>query len=72
MMRKRTSDRRVSGQGKRPSGSLTPHRVELHRQLLEQFYEDSVGRYGFDNEQVRRLSRLLVPSDPPRAHKASS
>jgi hypothetical protein len=53
--------------------SLTHGRAELHWQLLEQFYEDSVGRYGIDSEQVRELSRLLSPADsagPPRGDLA--
>jgi hypothetical protein len=54
-----TSDRSV------PRGELflTPGEAELHRQLLEQFYKDSAGRYGIDSEQARGLSRLLVPAD---------
>jgi len=39
--------------------SLTPNKRELYRQLIEQFYEVSVDRYGIDREQARMLSRLL-------------
>jgi hypothetical protein len=42
---------------------LAPGQAELQRQLLEQFYEDSMGRHGVDSEQVRGLSRLLIPID---------
>jgi hypothetical protein len=31
---------------------------QLHRLLIEQFYEDSVDRYGTDSEQARMLARL--------------
>jgi hypothetical protein len=40
---------------------FTPGKEELHRLLIEQFYEDSVRRYGADSEQARILSRLLGP-----------
>ena len=40
-----------------------PSKAELCRQLLEQFYEDSMGRYGPDHELVRLLSQLLIPTD---------
>jgi hypothetical protein len=33
---------------------------ELHRLLIEQFHEDSVGRYGPASEQAHALWRLLV------------
>jgi hypothetical protein len=42
--------------------SFTHGKAELHRQLREQFYENSVGRYDIDSEQVRVLSRLLIPA----------
>jgi hypothetical protein len=38
---------------------FTPAKEELHRQLIEQFYESSVDRYGTDSEQARVFSRLL-------------
>jgi hypothetical protein len=41
--------------------SLTPVEDELHRELIEQFYERSVHRYGIDSEQTRMLSQLLYP-----------
>jgi hypothetical protein len=47
----------------------TPSKLELRRLLLEQFYEDSVGRHGSDHEQVRILSRLLVPTPVPGTNK---
>jgi hypothetical protein len=53
--------------------SLSQGRAELHWQLLVQFYDDSVDRYGIDSEQVRELSRLLSPADsagPPRGDLA--
>ena len=43
--------------------SFTHGEAALHRQLLEQFYEDSMRRHGVDSEEVRRLSRLLIPID---------
>jgi hypothetical protein len=46
--------------------SFTPGKEELQRLLIEQFYEDSLHRYGTDSEQARTLSRLLGRvSDPP-------
>lgn len=64
-----TGDTRVADQGKAP---LTAGKLELRRLLLEQFYEDSVDRHGFDNQQVRILSRLLLPTDSSRDRKAGS
>ena len=43
--------------------SLRPAKEELNRLLIEQFYQDSVARYGPDSEQTRALSRLLSPVD---------
>ena len=37
---------------------FTPATEELHGQLIEQFYESSVDRYGRDNEQARVFSVL--------------
>src|SRR5271170_5895202 len=34
---------------------------ELDRLLIEQFYDDSVGRYGTDSEQARMLWQVLNP-----------
>jgi hypothetical protein len=48
----------------RGPAAFDPGKAELYRKLLEQFYEDSVGRYGKDHEQVRLLSRLLTPDAP--------
>ena len=39
---------------------LTHGEKELHRLLIEQFHEDSVGRYGPASEQAHALWRLLV------------
>jgi hypothetical protein len=36
-----------------------PNENELYRELIEQFYERSVDRYGIDSAQVRMLSQLL-------------
>ena len=41
--------------------SLTPNEGELHRQLIDQFYERSVGQYGIDSEQARMFSLVLAP-----------
>jgi hypothetical protein len=43
--------------------AFDPSKAEQYRRLLEQFYEDSVSRYGLDHEQVRLLSRLLSRAD---------
>jgi hypothetical protein len=43
--------------------AFDPRKAEQYRQLLEQFWEDSVSRYGLDNEQVRFLSQLLTKAD---------
>jgi hypothetical protein len=64
-----TDDRRAPGNATLPS---TPNKLELRRLLLEQFYEDSVDRHGFDHEQVRILSRLLVPAVAPGRNKSAS
>jgi hypothetical protein len=34
--------------------TLTPNERELHRQLIEQFYERSVDCYGVDSDQAKR------------------
>jgi hypothetical protein len=49
--------------GVRGQAAFDPNKVEPCRQLLEQFYEDSMGRYGPDHELVRLLSQLLIPTD---------
>jgi hypothetical protein len=43
--------------------AFDPSKVELCRQLLQQFHEDSVGRYGLDHKLVRLFSQLLIPTD---------
>jgi hypothetical protein len=43
--------------------SLAPNHQELHRQLLEQFYEDSVDRYGDRSETARAFSPVLRKLD---------
>jgi len=40
-----------------------PTEEELNRSLIEEFYKDSIARYGPDSEQTRALSRLLSPVD---------
>jgi hypothetical protein len=40
---------------------IRPAKQELGRLLIEQFYQDSVARYGSNSEQARALSWLLVP-----------
>jgi hypothetical protein len=42
-----------------PKSVLAPSQAELRRQLLEQFYEDSMSRYGIDSDQFRTLSRQV-------------
>jgi hypothetical protein len=56
----------------RGPAAFDPGKAELYRKLLEQFYEDSVSRYGTDHEQVRMLSRLLTPDDSAGPDSASS
>jgi hypothetical protein len=56
---------------KRPDErSLNPGQERLNRQLIQQFYEDSVQRYGSDSEQAEMLSKLLSPADPGGPEKA--
>lgn len=40
--------------------SLASNESELYQQLIEQFYEDSVARYGVDSVQARMLSSRLT------------
>jgi hypothetical protein len=40
--------------------SLASNESELYRQLIEQFYEGSVARYGVDSVQARILSSRLT------------
>jgi hypothetical protein len=40
--------------------SSKPTEEELSRLLIEEFYKDSVARYGSDSEQALALSRLLM------------
>jgi hypothetical protein len=47
-----------------PNQDFIPVDEELSRQLIEQFYEDSIGRYGIDSEQVRMLSRFRSRPGP--------
>lgn len=44
--------------------SFTPNTIELHRELIEQFYERSVEQYGIGSEQARMLVRLLSGPNP--------
>ena len=50
--------------------SPTPGQEKLNRLLIQQFYEDSVHRYGSDSEQAEMLSKLLSPAGPDGAEKA--
>jgi hypothetical protein len=43
--------------------SLRLANEDLNQSLIEQFYEDSVARYGLDSEQARAFLRLLSPVD---------
>jgi hypothetical protein len=43
----------------REEPSFSSEEDELHRQLMEQFYESSVDRYGAESEQARVFSRLV-------------
>lgn len=49
------------------ASSSSPSEQELHRQLFEQFYNNSIERYGIDSEQTRifaqHLSAYTVPGD---------
>jgi hypothetical protein len=56
-----TADRNAPGENE---PSSTPNQEELCRQLIEQFYEGSVGRYGIDSEQARILARYRSLPDP--------
>jgi hypothetical protein len=51
-----TADR-ISPSKEEPS--FIPHEDELQRQLIEEFYESSVERYGIDSEQAQVFSRFL-------------
>ena len=42
---------------------LTANHEQLNRQLIEQFYEDSLDRYGSSSEQARMFSVLLAEFD---------
>ena len=53
-----TGDASAPRQDERP---VIPAEEALSRLLIEQFYEDSVARYGADSEQALSLSRLLGP-----------
>jgi hypothetical protein len=59
-----TRDTRAPGQGDR---TPKPTIEELNRLLIEEFYKDSVARYGSDSEQARALSRHLTSSRFTRA-----
>ena len=42
-----------------PTRSTTPNEKVLHQQLIEQFYQSSLERYGSESEQSHLWSRLL-------------
>ena len=50
--------------------SLILDKQQLNRLLIEQFYEDSVGRYGTGSEQARTFSRSLSPLDSDGPNKS--
>jgi hypothetical protein len=52
-----TGDTGALGRGDQ---SPEPNKEELKRLLIEQFYEDSVERYGIDSGQARALWRFLI------------
>jgi hypothetical protein len=43
----------------REEPSFSSEEDQLRRQLMEQFYESSVDRYGADSEQARMFSQLI-------------
>jgi hypothetical protein len=43
--------------------ALRMGKEESTRLLIEEFYKDSVGRYGAESEQARTLSQILTASD---------
>jgi hypothetical protein len=50
----------MAGDTSAPSqGDQSPKPTEEELLLIEQFYKDSVVRYGSDSEQARAFSRLL-------------
>ena len=48
--------------GKNEVSSTASHE-QLDRQVIEQFYEDSLDRYGSNSEQARTFSVLLAEFD---------
>ena len=47
--------------------SPSPAEQDLHRQLIEQFYNNSIERYGLDSEQTRLFAQhLSAYSQPPQ------
>ena len=48
--------------GKNEVSSTASHE-QLDRQVIEQFYEDSLDRYGSNSEQARTFSGLLAEFD---------
>ncbi len=53
----------MNTQSETPSPS--PRQQDLHRQLIEQFYNNSIERYGLDSEQTRMFAQHLSSySDP--------
>ena len=41
------------------TASSSPIEQDLHRQLIEQFYNNSIERYGLDSEQTRLFAQHL-------------
>ncbi|HSR06801.1 MAG TPA: hypothetical protein VLM42_06600 [Bryobacteraceae bacterium] len=42
-----------------PTPSPTSEEHDLHRQLIQQFYENSIERYGPDSEQTEMFAQYL-------------
>ena len=43
-----------------PPSLSVPEEKDLHRQLIQQFYENSLERYGIDSEQSRMFAQHLA------------
>ena len=56
----------VQNAARKEDGVPGSNKEELNRLLIEEFYKDSVCRYGTDSEQARTLSRLLGKDDASR------
>ena len=45
--------------------SPSPEEQDIHRQLIEQFYNNSIERYGLDSEQTRLFAQHLSAYSQP-------